>query len=113
MFGFARNHFSANPKRNNFPQVQSLLEYSCHAHFLDSFNPPADSSASNSLQILHPAYSSEFCGYREKQEKGGQGIPPGEVARLDSLHSLRKVRLEAEPEEGRRKTEIWHIFEAW
>jgi hypothetical protein len=24
MFGFARSHFSANPKRNNIPQVQSV-----------------------------------------------------------------------------------------
>jgi hypothetical protein len=38
---------------------------------------------------------------------------PDEVARLDFLHSLQKVRMEVEPEEGRRKTEIWHIFEAW
>jgi hypothetical protein len=38
---------------------------------------------------------------------------PDEVARLESLYSLQKARVEEEPEEGRRKTEIWHIFEAW
>jgi hypothetical protein len=38
---------------------------------------------------------------------------PNEVARLESLYSLQKARIEEEPEEGRRKTEIWHLFEAW
>ena len=38
---------------------------------------------------------------------------PNEVARLESLHSPHRARIKEEPEEGRRKTEIWHIFEAW
>ena len=38
---------------------------------------------------------------------------PNEVARLESLYFRRKARMEEEPEEGRRKTAIWHIFEAW
>ena len=29
------------------------------------------------------------------------------------LHSLQKPRRAEEAEEGQRKTEIWHIFEAW
>ena len=36
-----------------------------------------------------------------------------EVASWDSLYSLEKTRMEDEAEEGRRKTEIWHIFETW
>ena len=31
---------------------------------------------------------------------------------VDSLYSLQKARIEDEAEEGQRKTEIWHIFEA-
>jgi hypothetical protein len=31
----------------------------------------------------------------------------------DSLYSLQKTRMEDEAEDGRRKTEIWHIFETW
>jgi hypothetical protein len=31
----------------------------------------------------------------------------------DSLSSLQKTQMEEEAEEGRRKTEVWHIFEAW
>jgi len=31
----------------------------------------------------------------------------------DSLDSPQKTRMEEEVEEGRRKTEIWHIFEGW
>jgi hypothetical protein len=38
---------------------------------------------------------------------------PDEVTRLASLYSLEKARTEEEPEEGRRKAEIWHIFEGW
>ena len=37
---------------------------------------------------------------------------PDEVAWFDSLFSLQKARIEEEAEEGQRKTEIWHIFEA-
>jgi hypothetical protein len=36
---------------------------------------------------------------------------PDEVAWL--LYSLQKPRRGEEAEEGQRKTEIWHIFEAW
>jgi hypothetical protein len=36
-----------------------------------------------------------------------------DVASWDSLYSLEKTRMEEEAEEGRRKTEIWHIFETW
>jgi hypothetical protein len=36
-----------------------------------------------------------------------------EAAFWDSLYSLEKTRMEEEAEEGRRKTEIWHIFETW
>ena len=37
-----------------------------------------------------------------------------EIASWDSLYSLEKTRMEEEAEEeGRRKTEIWHIFETW
>jgi hypothetical protein len=38
---------------------------------------------------------------------------PDEVARLESLHSLKKARIKEKPEERRRKSEIWRIFEAW
>jgi hypothetical protein len=38
---------------------------------------------------------------------------PDEVTWFDSLDSPQKARIEEEVEEGRRKTEIWHIFEAW
>jgi hypothetical protein len=38
---------------------------------------------------------------------------PDEVARPESLSSLKKARIEEKPEERRRKSEIWHIFEAW
>jgi hypothetical protein len=31
----------------------------------------------------------------------------------DSLSSLQKTQIEEEAKEGRRKTEVWHIFEAW
>ena len=37
---------------------------------------------------------------------------PDEVAWFDPLYSLQKARIEDEAEEGQRKTEIWHIFEA-
>jgi len=35
-----------------------------------------------------------------------------EVAWFDSWYSLQKTRREEEAEEGQRRTEIWHIFEA-
>jgi hypothetical protein len=38
---------------------------------------------------------------------------PDEVARLESLYSLKKARIKEKPEERRRKSEIWRIFEAW
>ena len=38
---------------------------------------------------------------------------PDEVAWFDSLYSLQKARIEEEAEDGRRKTELWHIFETW
>jgi hypothetical protein len=37
---------------------------------------------------------------------------PDEVAWFDSWYSLQKTRIEEEAEEGQRKTQIWHIFEA-
>ena len=38
---------------------------------------------------------------------------PDEVARLESLYSLKRARIKEKPEERRRKSEIWRIFEAW
>jgi hypothetical protein len=38
---------------------------------------------------------------------------PDEDAWLDPLYSLQEPQIEEETEEGRRKAEIWHIFEAW
>jgi hypothetical protein len=36
-----------------------------------------------------------------------------EDAWFDPLYSLQEAQIEEETEEGRRKAEIWHIFEAW
>ena len=38
---------------------------------------------------------------------------PDEDAWFDPLYSLQEAQIEEETEEGRRKAEIWHIFEAW
>jgi hypothetical protein len=38
---------------------------------------------------------------------------PDEDTWFDSLSSLQEAQIEEETEEGRRKAEIWHIFQAW
>jgi hypothetical protein len=38
---------------------------------------------------------------------------PDEDAWFDSLSSLQEAQIEEETGEGRRKAEVWHIFEAW
>jgi hypothetical protein len=39
--------------------------------------------------------------------------PTDEAVWSESFYSLQKAPIEEEPEEGRRKAEIWHIFETW
>jgi hypothetical protein len=48
------------------------------------------------------------------KKKASRALPelPDEVAWYDSFNSLHRTRIEEEAEEGQRKTEIWHIFEA-
>jgi hypothetical protein len=50
---------------------------------------------------------------KRKARRASHPKLPDEVARLESLYSLQKSPIEEEPEDGRRNTKIWHIFEAW
>jgi len=50
---------------------------------------------------------------KEKARRAFHQKLPDEDAWFDSFFSLQEAQIEEEPEEGRRKTEIWHIFEAW